>query len=260
LGPGGAREKAAEVLAFQRDQQPIRIAWGDVLSFTGFMVEFEPAYEAEHEIEWTMRLEIDGDDTQVTPSITAPGSPVDAAGLLQDAFKKATDAIDDLDLSGSFIDPIDALTGAFVDAVEKVKDAVGDLKQQTLGNLTKVLIDIDYMRSKALELRNVFTAIPAEVGQVRAQAVDTLAFLHAQATVEDQLREALNEGAVIERAVDLAIVGRIQATYTASDGDTFESMSRRFYGTSDRAGEIRDANGVPSGQNPIAGVEYLIPK
>jgi hypothetical protein len=27
-----------------------------------------------------------------------------------------------------------------------------------------------------------------------------------------------------------------------------------------RAGEIRDANGVPSGQNPIAGVEYLIPK
>lgn len=262
-GRGGAQAKCEEVKAFVLDQQPVSIAWGDVLLFHGFLIELDPGYEGPGEIEWKLKIEIDEDAAgdAAVPARPSP-SPRDFGPSLLAALEDIDGAVLAVSLPGSIGDVVSNLLGVFDNAVAAVLAPIEDLKSfkdATFADINRTIAAVRSVRRAGVELREVFVAVPTDAGYLARGSSGTLAMLRAQAEVEDRMRAALADGARVERAATLALFGRIKGTVVAGDGDSWESLSMRAYGQADRGTDLRDANGVGAGGVPIPGREYLVP-
>ncbi len=264
LGQGGAAAKAKAAISFIRDLQPIQITWGDVIVYTGFLDELELGREAENEIEWTFRISIDSDESYgggltITP-LPLPGDLSDTMGAMLDGI---VDAIAVPRLSGSILDLLDSAVDSFRSATGQVRDALGQFgsfKDATFAQINRAVAGVSELRDAAIDLRETFLCIPSDARGVGQRATDIIRFQASQASVEDQIRQSLVAGAEVERGATLATVGRIKTTFIACDGDTWESMSTRFFGVADRAADLRAANDAPAGQGPVPGTTYLVPQ
>jgi hypothetical protein len=263
LGKGGAQAKARAAKLFVGAFQPVQISWGDILVYTGFIAELELGNESESEIEWTFRIEIDSDDT-TTSSTTIHGPSVgDFSGALGDALNELSGAIALPKLPGSLGDVMDSAVDAFRSATGSVRsaiDQVASFKDATFAQINRAVSGVSELRGAGIELREAFLSIPSDAHGVGQRASDIVKLQAAQTSVEDQIRASLSVGAQIERGAELARIGRIKATFVAGDGDTWEAVSSRVYGSPDRAGDLREANNVSPGQNPVPGTMYLIPR
>lgn len=263
LGSGGALAKRAEVEAFVADLQQVQVSWGDIIVFTGFIDEFDPGIEAESEIEWVMRLSIDRNDGTAPPVVRHVKAPQDATAAIQKALSAVTTSIHTAGLPRDLFDIIDNLLNVFtgtVSALTSVASQVRNFKEATFAEINRVFSAVEAVRAAGLSLRESFISSPSDVVAIRGRADDLGQLLRSQATAEEQMRAALAECAEIERSADRARVGRIKTTYTAATGDTWESISRRFYGDVDRANDLREANSAGPGVQPFPGFQYLIPK
>ncbi len=265
LGKGGAKIKTEEAKAFVRDLLPVRISWGDVLVFSGFLDELEIGYESEAEIEWTLKVSIDNDEMAATPgaNLSDIPSPSDLSTDLGAALDAITAVVALTALPGSIGDLVDSAVDSFrsvTGTVRGIVDQITTFKDATFAQINRAVAGVNQLREAGVELRETLLSIPSEQRGVGQRATDIVQLQVSQATVEDQIRDSLATGAEIERGTVFARIGRIKATFVAAEGDTWEAVSSRVYGSPDRASDLREANGAPAGQNPVPGAMYLIPK
>ena len=134
-GPGYAIAKAKEVSDFVRDKQEVRISWGDVVSYDGFIKWFEAARESEGEIEWKLHILID-EDNLAEPAMPdpAPPSPRDSMLVIQQALLSAND-----------IATLPSLRPTVLDALRNAISTVGAATGALAGSLTDVGINDDFI-------------------------------------------------------------------------------------------------------------------
>ncbi|HMJ13671.1 MAG TPA: hypothetical protein VK524_19775, partial [Polyangiaceae bacterium] len=91
-------------------------------------------------------------------------------------------------------------------------------------------------------------------------AGEQLQFWQSQSNFSRSVVQVLREVAAAQREATLAERGSIQGVITAQEGDSWESLARRAYRDASRAGDIRQANGVTDGSQPITGTAYIVPR
>lgn len=267
LGAGGALAKKNEVAAFVADKQPVSVTWGDVGKWTGFIKRWHPKVEAEREIPWEMTVEVDADETsnegQLGLNLKQPPSPSAIVGLITLAMFDLDRATSTARIPGTLSDLVgglfDLVTNA-VGAFQNVADQIGDFKSATLAQLNSLASNARRAKQTVVALRDTFCSLPADAATLRDSAAEAVKFLTAQVTTETSTRQLLDSFTAAERSAAVTRAGRVLTTYVARDGDSWEGISMIFYFDPSRGNDVRDANEVPAGQSPVAGVEYVVPK
>lgn len=266
-GDGAAQKKMEEVLAFVADGQPVRFAWGGFVVGTGFIVEFDPGIEGAtikgaSEVEWKMLVEVDD-----YPGLQKGKAPVRAkppydywfalrslSGTIRQDLEGLALVGDVMDLIGSVLDQ---LTGA-INEVTSIVDTLAEWKNGTFAQLNRIRGAAQNVILFGTNLRELVeqTKQDALAFNARTQELSTLA---TQASVISQIRAMSTTARDVDAEADRAIIGKLKTTYVAQDGDTWESISTKFFGDSGRANDIRDANLAGPGEQIRPGREYLIP-
>lgn len=266
-GDGTAQKKMDEVLAFAADGYQVRFSWGGFVVGTGFIIEFDAGIEGAtskgaSEVEWKMLVEVDDfPDLKKGKAPPKTKPPTDFSQQMASALLSIQKDLDRLTLVGDITDLIgsvlDQLTGA-VNDVTAVADTLAGWKNATFAQLNRIRGSAQNLILCASRLREVVeqTGQDALAFNARTQELSTLS---TQASVAQQIRELSATARDIDAEADSAFIGKLQTTYVAQDNDTWESISRRFYGISTRANDLRDANLAGPGEQIRPGREYLIP-
>jgi hypothetical protein len=262
-GPGYAVAKAKEVADFVRDKQEVRVSWGDIVSYDGFIKWFEAARESEAEIEWKLHILID-EDNLAEPAMPAPAppSPRDSMLVIQQALLSVNDLAGlpslrptVLDALSNAISTVGAATGALVAAVNQLQS----FEQAVAGELQRLRAAIGQARTAVLGLRNLVATTKNDgVSIQRSFSNDVLAGkLFARLDVGTMMALAAMDR--LDREAAIVEQGKLKTSYVAKRGDTWESISTRSYGGPEKADELRRANGVRYGEQPQPGRTYQVP-
>jgi hypothetical protein len=267
LGLGGAKAMVEQIKAFIADEQQVTIAWGDILAATGLVRRIKPSRESESEVGWTLTVGIDGDDAlppaAPQPAALAPGAKLGqlAGGL--SAINGLTDVPGDLGLAPDFLDSLSDLVSQInsVSAtVLSIADGISNFETAVAGDLNRFRAGLQQFQTAALTIQATL-----ESGENDA------ALLTASTTSEDQWHATRTEAkyqalvvaallADIDRDVEIIQQGRQQTTCIATAGDTWESLSTRYFGGPSKADALRKANGARYGAQPQAGRLLQIPQ
>lgn len=264
LFPGGAKEKATELARFVADRQPVSIRWGDIISYVGFIVDVQFKREAEHDIEWHLKIEIDEDDAkpQKPPIVFEKRTEFsDVAFQLQllehrltprlsDGFKINTSALDAIE---SIVSLINTPTAIFLDITSQIEA----FERATETQLRRLVGGAHQVQTALYDLRDLFeTSQGILVTSTRGADV---AWTVRKAEIDLMIAAILADLADSTRQVELELRGRTFTSVQAHDGDSWESLSIEAYGGPDGAQKLRDANGIKYGERPIPGRDYQVP-
>jgi hypothetical protein len=266
LGPGGARAKAHEVKAFLAEEQQVRIEWGDILAATGLLRKFKPGRESEAEIAWTLTVGIDSDDSLTT--VRAPGAP-SPPGASLGALAQKLGAFDvtltrprDLGIKTDFFDQLDGLVsmlGGLTAGVVSVAHSIDDFEQAAAGELNRLRAAIRQLHTATLELHATLESAENDFAFDTTPATSEAAWHSARA---EAVANAFAVSALLadaDRELDVLAGGQIQTTHAVSSGDSWESLSSRYYGGPGHADRLRKANGARYGEKPTPGRVLQIP-
>jgi hypothetical protein len=264
-GAGQARLKYEEVEAFVRDQQLVRIYWGDVFVYEGFILSVRGKYENEAQIAWTLSIAVDRKDADATklPEPTPLPRPADLTAAIVRAFSNVEDAVDRAPFPILSVPLLSTLGDALMQAVrllDAVTAPIEMFRTATAGELHRMLSAVERLRSAAVPFRELVASFREDALALRQRAEAVFALGEAQANVELDIRKMLAAAAELERCAQARRVDFIKALYTAQTGDTWESISVAFYRTPSRANELREANAAPPGQSPVPGETCVIVK
>ena len=274
-GPGSAKKKKVEVKNFWDDKQRIRIAWGDVAAWIGYLDKVRFGSEAEHAIVWKMTFEIDVDldlpnERQLNRyQLTSPSDYMKGIGkygkfvdqLKAEAFQvPLTSLIASLSqfVTDTISDLLSTYTSAF-GVLSDLSDTVTSFENAIIGDLRRIRAAGSQLSSAMLKIQDAFAQFVDDQALTHQTGNTALIYQTTLANAEDDLRESLALLADMDRAAELAERGRVDTMYTAQDGDTWETISRQVYGNMSLAQVIKDANGIRGGQLPNPGQSYHIP-
>lgn len=267
LGSGGALQKKRQMLAFFADKQPVQMSWGDAMSVSGIITDLTFGLEAEREITWKLVFDVDRDEAVDDRALAVPPVPRDpnlAALEIELAFDELNASIAaPFGLPGSITDvlgtAVDVAAG-LVGQLTALSDQVASFKDATFAELNRFASLPKQLRQAVNQIRDTFTSLPADQTALGANADGAIDFLTAQVSVESQAQKIFDALSDTEDAAEQTKLGKIQTTYIARDGDTWEGISATFFGSPNRANDIRDANSIGPGMAPAPGVEYIIPQ
>ncbi len=266
LGPGGARAKVGTLKEFIADQQPVHIEWGDILAATGLLRRMKPSRESEAEIAWTLTIGIDGDDTMAMaapqPPASNPAATIGALAPSQAAIQALTERPSDLALGTDFLSALDDLVseiGVVSASVLAIAHDIDNFEQALAGDLNRLRAGIRQFQTAALELQQTLDSAQNDFafGSASAASEGQWHAARAEASAEAFAVAALLADA--DRQIEIVQRGRARTTHVAAAGDTWESLSTRYYGGPSRADALRKANGALYGQRPQAGRSLQIP-
>ncbi len=279
-GVGFAVAMTEKVKAFVGDQQRVRISWGDILSVEGFLDSFAPGREAEGEVAWKLTASIYVDlfakrvrkaKPAKTIGLAAQLAKLDLemalAGVPHTPTASVFDALDSIlglpaNVAGAFVESLDGIVDLFTStagAFQKAAGGISDVEKATFASLNRLASVSSQMQGAAGALRETFTNADADAVLLRECATENARLWKGQSATEAALADLVGETADIQVAIQLAKRGAASQSYVVREGDSFESISTQFYGSPDRASDIRAANKIPAGQAPIPGAELLIP-
>jgi nucleoid-associated protein YgaU len=262
-GEGFATAKSSEIKQFVAEMQPVRVAWDDILSATGLITSFEPSREAEGEIEWKMTVKIDADEyLERQIDIPQRKRPKDYTNQMllysteiSEAAKLMPLRIGLFDIINGFISTLSTVTGTAVALAEELQS----FETEAFGSLRRFRASVGQVKTAAFKAREAVDAISVDAAIESRNYKDQFAFSNSQAIISDSAISLIKEAADADRRAEIAQRGQALALYEAKGGDTFESISKQYYGSAQRASDIREANGVAGGQAPVDGQIYLIP-
>ena len=266
LGPCGSKAKVDEIKAFISDEQQVTIAWGDILAATGLVRRIKPSRESESEVAWTLTVGIDGDDAlppaPPQPSALDPGSKLGQLDAGIGSFNSLLTPPGDLGLSTSFLDSISDLVSqidAFSVSVLAIADSISNFETAVAGDLNRLRAGVQQFRTAALTLQATLESAQNDFtfGQTSSLSEDQWHARRAEASYRALAIATLL--ADVDRDVEVIQQGRQQTTCIAARGETWESLSRRFYGGPSKADVLRKANGAQYGAQPQAGRLLQIP-
>lgn len=263
-GAGYAKSQTEYIKQFVLDQQPVRISWGDIASVNGFIDEFTPSREAEAQVAWKMHILVDEDlraDKGATANyVRTPKSylplPADIASIAPPPPRP--DAV----YKPSILEGLDNAVSSFNSAIANVvqiTNAIDSFEKALAGDIKRLRAGIGQVRTAALNLGTTMQSIQTDAFLVRRLATSDIEGLGYLAKSTVSLTALLGKLAELDRQAEIAERGKASTSYVAQLGDTWESLSTKFYNAPDKAQKIRDANAIRGGGQPEAGRSYKIP-
>lgn len=281
-GQGSARAKVEEFKAFVSDQQRVRVSWGNLVDFEGFIESFVPGRESFGEVEYEIKINVDVDllnkepikrnvKKHKHPALTAHSIATDMGNAFKTVPRVPTttlfEGISDLlqfpaSVANSVLEFTDGLVTTVTStfgAFRKAADSIDNVEKATVAQLNRLASCAATLQATLNTFKSTYAAVPADVAIVTQRTNEYIRHWESQASIEKSIRESCAQLADLRRDVGVLLVGRIKATYMAKQGDSWELISILFYGAPDRANDIRSANDLIPGQSPIPGNEYVIP-
>lgn len=267
LGNGGALAMMEKVSDFVKDGQICDISWGSFMHVTGLISEFDPGIESEHEVEWKMKILIDQDNTQikqVSPTVKLdPSETVQRALTAVDPITKITkpggisisintDIVDNLD---SFVSVV---TGAF-GQLSDIASQISDLESGLASEAKRLIAGVRQAKTALLTLIDALESAQNDSFFIRDSAADTLNYNKTARAAITEANIALALLSDLENQAVSQERGNAVISVRAQQGDTWESISTRVYGSSSEANAIRQANNVRYGSKPKVGSLIVIP-
>jgi nucleoid-associated protein YgaU len=263
LGKGEAAKLAKYARAFVADKQQVSVAWADNLRITGLIKRIKTEREAASDIPWEMTILVDTDEQlrSSTPEPTPPtpkeliGNPL--ADLKLEELPRVPDTLR--------VGPFEALSQAMSVLAEvgaelaSVAEQMRSFARAPLGLLKQFRATLQRFRTLLIESRNDLEKLPADYALETQAIADQQQWLASKSVFEAGAIATMRKLAEADRRAAIAESGKTKALYTAKGGDTFETISVQAYGSSSRANDIREANGVSAGSDPIMGTLYRIP-
>lgn len=267
MGPNGSRKLVQDFQDFVRDGVRTQITWGNIISYTGIIKHFVPKWESPYDIPWEMKIEVDVPDAISIVTSQPRQSPGDLSQKISAALQdgETLDHIISRDAPGIQPDFLDGLAN-FVGSIQDITKNLVNLSNQIESFEKAILADIQVLRSTVSQLRTAvlilrnaaFSARDEALFIYRSSASD-ISWGVKIATLDNSTYRALALMAEFDRQCDLAERGKVKTSITATLHDSWESMSTSAYGGPNRAGDIRSANGIKSGEKPKVGFTYLLP-
>ena len=272
LGPGGAKTMVARWRDFISQRQICTVSWGEIFSYRCIVLSLEPGRESEAEVAWKLKIRPLSDQTLPgAQQVFAKSTPV---GFVNQALFELDKIVFTKPSLGSLLDILPGIVDALSDVAAAVNapfvalynlcSALSSFETATIGELRSIRSAGSQLRTGLLNLRDTTEAMfspsaaPTLIhGSSSATDVQRLASAKAQADVSQAIILAIL--ADVANQVDIAARGQASTTYTAQQGDTWESISIKSYGAPDGAARIRNANGIRFGTLPLPSKSYTIP-
>lgn len=291
LGPSGARQMAAAFRVLIKSAVPCRMTWGSTTGgtfvvFTGLLLHLKVEMENDAQLAWSLTIAIDSDDS------TAPGvAPVDAASASDTAviffaqtgyqgmpIFPAPEAIGEIALmiAMGLPGPKDILfppgfidtTTAVLTTCALVTQGFANIANAITGSVTTApSADLHRLQSSANQVSAAWTNLSVALDDGRMDSAVADASCNSQ-TIWAATREA-DQAAIADMLallatfalqVETALRQEVKETASAQDGDTWESLSQRHYGSIGKADLLRQANLVRYGSKPRPGQPLSIPR
>lgn len=263
-GKGFAQSKLLEVRRFVAEAQQVLVTWGDSLSVRGLIGELRTPREGRGEVEWYLTVLVDSDDllgsVRPQPPPRTPrvllGNPLDSLGLDDLPKVPPTLRVGIFDWLSHMV----GIVGELGNELNRVTSQIRSFATAPLGLLRQFRAALGQFRTSLIQLRNTIEMLPAEYALVVESTADIAKWDAQKSIFYANALGVMMALDAADREAELAQYGRTKSLYVARDGDTFESIAVRFYGSAARADEIREANGVGAGSSPVSGAVYIIPE
>jgi hypothetical protein len=262
-GNGYAKARVAEVLAFVQAKQEVSIRWGDVVSVTGFLEEFDPGLESDGEAEWKLRVLVDTNDTVQT---TKAAEPLDSTATMAKVVAALSATVanlqNDANVSGSFLDAIDSVVSTVsgaIGAVSNAANSIQNLETATFAQISRLRAGIGQLRTASITLQNTLSSASEEALMLRQAPLASMDVLGLRAKSDVALTESAASMADADRKAQIAARGTAASVIVAKGGDTWESLAARALGDPGAADLLRSANGGHVGSMPVPGRSYVVP-
>lgn len=264
-GLGFAKAKHDEVQSFFDDHRLCEVIWDDLLDVHGIMTGYRRGIESPSEFTYEIEVEVDRDllagHVSQVPSVKAPAdltNQIMAALKLKDSLPKEPAALKGsvADLLGGLVGVVNSATGALVQA----SNDIDSFATATVTQLQRFRAGLAQARVAVQNLRGTYDSLVITDALMNESADQSQPFWDLQSAWAASSLEALRLMAAASREAAIAEQGTILAFHTAAVGETWESISKRWFdGSAARAGDIRAANGGPQG-DPVPGTTYLVPR
>jgi len=268
LGAGSAKRNAGLFEAFIEDGRVVRISWGDLLCYTGIIEDLSTNWESQSECAWTLKILIDTNEFEgenvTVQSLKSPTQVADdVQQWLNTALPNLPKQLPNLDaVTGEVFDALDDMVASVTQyggAAVKAANAVSNWETAGFAELARLQAGLHQFKTAVLTLQSTVENLAIDTLVVDRAAEDDIAWLTFQTQSEKQTNSMLHTITAGQLEAQKAVARSIKTTHTASDGDSWESISSKFYGSPDGADKVRQANGVRGGEKPQAGRTYSIP-
>lgn len=262
-GKGAAQVLAEQFKAFTRDGQLTQVTWGDTVSLRGFITKFTPSRESRGEIAWRMTLLVVSDDlADRRPLLGDPEKPTDHAKAIWAAMQALDDARKPLPkLKTSLLDMISGFTDMLMSVTASVANIAGQIEsyeRAAVGEIKRLRATVRQAQTATVRLVRTYDSLRSDALEVQS-ANDDLRLEQVRTASQEALSEMGKTLDAAGRQAQQAELGKIRAVYVAIAGDTWEAISRKFYGDPGGAADVREANNIAPGAQPLPGEAYAIP-
>jgi hypothetical protein len=261
-----ARQKVREIESFINDQRKCRIVWGDTLSFVGLLKRIETAWESPAQVAWKLTIKVDSNDS-LKPTVGPVPEPKAPGGIMNQML----DAMSDVTTQSlrtppilkpsllDFLDNLISLIAAPSAVLLSISQSVDSFKTATFSELARFRAVMQQYRQAIQQFRTTYESAKIEAAIEFARADEELQFYRQQSFFGATMASALKQIVEADKAAARAQRSSIKAFIQAKEGDSWDTISVRGYGSADRANDVREANGIAAGVNPQPGAEYILP-
>jgi nucleoid-associated protein YgaU len=270
LGQGGALDKVLEVKKFVKDLQTCDISWGDIIHITGVISEFVPGRESDAEVVWTMKILVDKDnissDGRVAFNVPSLSALMSGLAASLDAMQFLAGA--KLNVPGvggirvNILDQLDDLVSVVTGTVGQlvnIANTIGNFENAVANDAKRLIAGVHQARTAILNFTHTLSSAKQDELFIRDSAQDTIVFNNASSAAYTQADIALALLSDTENLATVRLKGFSKNVVRAKEGDTFESLSIRYFGGPAEANKIREANGIKYGRKPHPGETIIIP-
>lgn len=261
-GRGFAQSMTEQFKQFVADKQQCRVTWDDLVSIVGLITEFDPGRESAGEVEWKMTIDVYSDDFAQRKPVTPQTATLQNYLSEIIAWLNGTIPTQDGAYAGSVLDLVDSLVSTITGAVGTLTNfanSVSDFQQSTIGELNRIGATVTQVSTAMSTLRDTFASTGPDTALVFQRADENAQLFSQQTSVEEQVRQMLSVSSDLQRAIAIAIAGKIRTSYVVTSGDTWERIAVRFYRDAGRAADLQIANDQVGGR-PTPGTTIQIPK
>lgn len=259
-----AREMADAWTDFVRDERTIRISWGYIVSYTGYIEELELGREDEHNIAWRMHVHIDKRDDIRHAELLPTVDPTENYNAMFDSFifSDGKAVIPEIpELEPTFLESLENLAAELNKPAAAFAKAIGeidDFRKESFATLQAFRGTVSNMFTALAELHDFVVNTTVDEAILVRTAESDIAWVEYQLNLDNQVAILYDQLTTYDRLADQAQVDAQSKFVLAVDGDSWESISIRATGSADKAGAIRSLNGAQYGERPTPGESYLV--
>lgn len=256
-----AGQIADDWLVFVRDEMPLTVSWGNIASWEGFISKLSLDREDEDNIAWEMTVLLDR-RTDLTFA-TDNNERQDTGKMIYDFIVGVKPvvtppyenvAFDVFQILDNYIGLVKSYTAQLVDFAN-LTDSIEKQSFSTVQSFRGILANIE---SALTEIQLVVAnGVTDSVLLVRRTESDLQWYKYCLTSdvAITNLKAIMSE---IDRTLEASIIAVNTRFVQAINDDTWESISSRACGSPDRAGSIREENGIKYGTLPVAGESYIV--